>query len=185
MNKLNSLSLLLLLSGMWCSGANAEDIKIYKGLHFGTLQWLYRPFASSTDEKKVTFNDSNRYEFTGDAVSDQADINKLFGFTDCFTTHHQNSARFGWRWYQNHLELFGYTYVHGKRDYQQIQSVDLNRPVRLKIAVKGSQYEFYVNGEKKIQMKRGCSNAKAYGYRLGLFFGGNRVAPHDMSVRFE
>lgn len=48
--------------------------------------------------------------------SNQADINKLVGFSDCFSLHHhRNSARFGWAWEpeQMVMKLFAYTYADG------------------------------------------------------------------------
>ncbi|MGI8584586.1 MAG: hypothetical protein ACR2KX_20545 [Chitinophagaceae bacterium] len=42
-------------------------------------------------------------------------INKLYGFSDNNPTHQQFSARFGWRWSDNALRLFGYVYNDGVR----------------------------------------------------------------------
>src|SRR5688500_5843243 len=38
------------------------------------------------------------------------DINKLYGFSDCGSLHHENSARVGWLWNGKAIELHAYCY---------------------------------------------------------------------------
>jgi hypothetical protein len=53
-------------------------------------------------------------------ADNQADINKLYGFADNNSTHQQFSARFGWRWSNNALRLFGYVYNDGIRSSKEL-----------------------------------------------------------------
>src|SRR5689334_11914005 len=66
-----------------------------------------------TDEMKfiVRFDSSAIYQSI-DPVN-QYDINKLYGFSDNHSDHHQYSARFGWRWSDGALRLFAYVYNEG------------------------------------------------------------------------
>jgi hypothetical protein len=129
---------------------------------------------------EVKFDESAEY-YLGN--SNQNDINKLFGFSDCSSHHHKNSARFGWRWndQSKNLEILAYVYSHGKRSSQFIDIVPLNEKIQYSIRILQNQYEFNLNN-KKITMPRGCNDKKALGYRLYPFFGGDEVAPHEIKI---
>ncbi len=69
------------------------------------------------------FNSTSNYIFTGTASSDQSDINKLAGTTDCGKIDPlKESARFGWRCYDstscssgsNGIQIFAYVHYKGK-----------------------------------------------------------------------
>ncbi len=111
---------------------------------------------------------------------DQADINKLLGMSDCKTLHHTNSARIGWRWYEESLQILAYTYVNGERQSSFITTVALNEIYDYSILMEEDRYVFKV-GEHEVEMQRGCSGA-ANGYMLYPYFGGNNAAPHDVSI---
>jgi len=57
----------------------------------------------------VRFDSSAIYK-TVDSLN-QLDINKLIGWSDCSTSHMENSIRFGWRWLNDSLEIHLYTYL--------------------------------------------------------------------------
>lgn len=113
----------------------------------------------------------------------QADINKLFGFSDCGTQHHQNSARFGWRYYDGNIELLAYTYSGGTRTYKLLSSVSENTVYTCMLVSKPSEYVFYINGEELAAMPRGCNTGQKY--RLYPYFGGDERAPHEVSIKIK
>lgn len=121
---------------------------------------------------KVRFTDSCKY-----TPDPEGDTNKLCG-VGFLPGHHTHSARFGWRWVGNGVELSAYVYDGGKRTIVPFIVVQIGELVDLRL-VAGRDYEFYVN-DKLLVVARG--NKKKWTYRLGLFFGGNAPAPHTMNV---
>ncbi|UII26213.1 hypothetical protein LVD15_23400 [Fulvivirga maritima] len=73
------------------------------------------PEGFSDDELVFTALFDSSAVYKTEAEANQADINKLMGFSDCGAHHHENSARFGWRWYNDELQVFAYCYVDGVR----------------------------------------------------------------------
>ncbi|MFZ4713293.1 MAG: hypothetical protein ACOYL6_06265 [Bacteriovoracaceae bacterium] len=160
----------------------AKTYYLPKGTH--GFYWVKFPPTMSNDYNyRVRFDETAIY--TTRDPSNQSDINKLFGFADCTSFVHTNSARFGWRWYQNQLQILAYTYAKKVRSFEYVQTVQLNTSYDLKILTSGDQYIFYVDGVEKIRMKRGCSSPRALKYKLYPFFGGNEVAPHDISIELD
>jgi len=113
----------------------------------------------------------------------QYDINKLYGFSDCSSLHHINSARFGWRWFDNHLEIHAYCYVNSQRISQFVTFVDLNQEYQYSIITSDNQYVFSVNGT-SITMPRGCSGGGTK-YRLYPYYGGDESAPHEINIKIK
>jgi hypothetical protein len=130
---------------------------------------------------EATFDNSARYSTA--VASNQADINKLYGVSDCGTNHHLNSARFGWRWYQDRLEIHAYTYVQGKRNTAYITTVQPEQKNVYELELGDEEYTFRVN-EKSLSLPRGCSQLSS-GYQLYPYFGGNEPAPHDVTIRIK
>ncbi len=113
-------------------------------------------------------------------------VNKLRGFSDCGSAHHENSARFGWEWIDSQLLIYAYTYANSVRAYEVMGAVPLNRDVTYTIESVDGEYIFTYRsaGEIKVQrMKRGCSGKGGVRYLLYPYFGGEAVAPHD--IRFK
>lgn len=127
---------------------------------------------------KARFDSSAKY-ITDDPVN-QADINKLYGFSDCNSHHHTNSARFGWRWYNGQLEIHAYTYLNGIRNHQYITSVNVNKTYTYELKAEKEQYLFILNGT-AVALPRGCSGP-ASGYKLFPYFGGNETAPDTITI---
>lgn len=125
------------------------------------------------------FNNTAIYET--DDPTNQGDINKLYGFSDCSSEHQTNSARFGWRWFNNQLEIHAYTYANGERKSKYIKAVSLNKSSQYKLKTIGDQYQFTVD-EKVVTMNRGCNSDSYLKYKLYPYFGGDEVAPHDITV---
>src|SRR5688500_4943267 len=86
--------------------AKSDSAVIYKipsGSHY-SIQSTYQPLSVARMRFKARFNSSAIYQ-TADQ-DNQADINKLYGMSDCASSHQVNSARFGWRWFKNTLEIW-------------------------------------------------------------------------------
>jgi hypothetical protein len=113
----------------------------------------------------------------------QADINKLYGVSDCATAHQQNSARFGWVWNNNRLEIWAYSYTNGQRKYAFVEAVSLNAYHTFEIAFTDTSYIFKVN-DKTVALPRHCKGT-AEGYKLYPYFGGDEPAPHEVTILIE
>ena len=109
------------------------------------------------------------------------DINKLYGFSDCDSNHHVNSARFGWRWNGQAIEIHAYCYVNSKRISAVLGTVKINEPAKMSIAIVTGKYMFDLKGEVHT-MPRGCPGNFARGYQLYPYFGGDETAPHDVRI---
>lgn len=131
---------------------------------------------------KVRFDSSAIYQ-TKDK-NNQADINKLYGMSDCNSSHHVNSARFGWRWYQNRLEIHAYTYSNSQRNHSFVGAVPLNSYNTYEISFTDSSYVFRLNGSTPVQLPRTCSST-ANGYKLFPYFGGDEVSPHEIKINIQ
>ncbi len=139
----------------------------------------YKPVNATEMKFSVKFDNSAMYK---NVIADnQQDINKLYGFSDNNQEHHINSARIGWRWFNNQLQLFAYVYNNSVQSNQLITSVPLNQDISCSIKVEGNIYIFNVNGT-VIKMPRASTTATAVGYQLYPYFGGDEVAPQDIHI---
>lgn len=168
-------------------------MKIKKGRHYGhpfPIPMLL--FGKSLNKRVVVcFGESARYDL-GD---DQSDINKLFGFSYGF--HHNNSDRIGWRYIQksDQVEILLYSYVDKKRIKRHIAYMDIGVAYDVKLSVElkypGKNRRVRVdiyNLESKevpfIYITHFSYEQVWYyiKYTLGLYFGGNRKAPHNIII---
>ena len=113
--------------------------------------------------------------------ANQGDINKLYGFSDNNAQHHLYSARFGWRWSNNALRLFGYIYNNGERSHKEIGTVEIGSLNDCSIKISGNNYVFSLN-KKQVTMPRQSTTLKAEGYKLFPYFGGDELAPHEIKI---
>jgi hypothetical protein len=127
----------------------------------------------------VKFDSSAVYKTV--AASNQNDINKLFGFSDNNAQHHEFSARFGWRWYQNALHLMAYVYNNGVMSFKEVGVAQIGAENNCSIKVSGTSYIFTLNGT-TVTMPRTSTTVKAEGYRLYPYFGGDEMAPHVITI---
>ena len=111
----------------------------------------------------------------------QYDINKLYGFSDNNTDHHQYSARFGWRWSDNALRLFAYVYNQGAVISKELATIQIGEEVNCSIGITTTHYLFTVNGIIE-QVPRMSITEKGQGYQLYPYFGGDETAPHDITI---
>jgi len=131
------------------------------------------------------FDESAIYFFND---NDQYNVNKLFGFSIGF--HHNNSVRFGWRPNNDltKIEIVGYEYVNKVRvPTIPICEVNLNQwyEYKLRYIEFHNQIEYSVKNVLKhhnvihpITLKRKFN----LGYKLYLYFGGNKKTPHDIII---
>lgn len=153
-----------------------------QGEHYASPR-LVQSLQSNTLNFKATFNESAIYYFENNAFQDSK--NKLLGFSDCNSLHHENSARFAWQWYSERLEIYAYCYVNGTRVEKFIGTVDLNTENRYQLKVTDDNYVFQLNSQEPIHIARGNSCDKGLYYMLWPYFGGTIPAPHDVSINIE
>lgn len=156
-----------------------ENFIIPAGKHANI--WKLQSLQSKTLSFSAIFDQSAIYEAT--TVENQHDIHKLMGFSDCNSTHHENSARFGWRWLDSKLEIHAYIYVDGERITQYIGDVELNEPVDYQLQITNDHYVFYLQGHNPVRMTRKAPCSKGLYYMLFPYFGGDEVAPHDILIQ--
>lgn len=136
---------------------------------------------------------SNYYSFTArfdeTAVYDlcnenQFDINKLMGFSDANSLHHDNSIRFGWNYNleTGRVDIFGYAYLDGERFYERITDIAIGQTTQFSILLTDESYELTVNGLDQLSIPRVVENKKGIYYMLYPYFGGDEVAPHDIHI---
>ena len=128
---------------------------------------------------RVKFDSSAIYTTTD--PTNQKDINKLFGFSDNNAAHHDYSARFGWRWSNNALRLFAYTYNKSLLSIKELGTVAIGSENECKIKVTSDNYIFTLNGT-STNMSRSSTTSTATGYQLYPFFGGEEMAPHNIKI---
>jgi hypothetical protein len=122
--------------------------------------------------------------YTTQDPSNQEDINKLYGISDCNSHHQTNSARVGWNWTRDSMRIHAYCYAGTQRSYKELGVVSINKAFECKITILPGKYVFELNG-KTDTMTRGCNDAAAKGYKLLPYFGGNEPSPHDMKVKIR
>lgn len=115
-------------------------------------------------------------------VPSDSSINKLYGFTDCNSTVHENSVRFGWRVRSDStIDLFAYWYLDSNLNYRYIGNTKLFTSDDYEIWAKQDEYYFRFN-TKEIRSYRSKRCVHGVRERLFPYFGGNGVAPHEMMI---
>ncbi|MEJ7767105.1 MAG: hypothetical protein WKF89_04800 [Chitinophagaceae bacterium] len=127
----------------------------------------------------VTFDSSAIYT-TIDPVN-QADINKLIGFSDCGTHHQLNSARLGWSWNKKGLLLYAYAYVNSVRISKILGAVPLNQPLSCSV-VASNNYYYFRAAHFIDSIPRHCKDFTGQNYKLFPYFGGDETAPHEIKI---
>jgi hypothetical protein len=139
---------------------------------YNTVQYTEQKF-------EVLFDSTSIYKAI--VPLDQYDINKLFGFSDNDADHHAFSARFGWRWDNDSLRLFGYVYNNGIISKAKITDINIGTLYQCSIGVTADKYVFTVN-DKTVLMVRASKTLTGSGYKLYPYFGGKETAPHDIRI---
>ncbi len=157
---------------------NFTKYTIQAGQHYADKNFTVA--TSYSELKFIAKFDSSAVYATTDP-NNQGDINKLYGFSDNNSLHHQFSARFGWRWSNNALRLFGYIYNNGVRDTKELGTVAIGAENTCAIKVTPDKYIFTLNGMRD-SMPRTAPTLRAEGYKLYPYFGGDETAPHKIAV---
>jgi hypothetical protein len=151
---------------------------IARGSHYCTAsQFAVTNYSELTFS--VLFDSSAVYKT--DSIHNQGDINKLYGFSDNNALHQDYSARVGWRWYKNRLELLAYDYNSHAVNSAFITAVPLGTIITCSIKVQTGSYLFTINGVSKT-MKRTSATTTAKGYQLYPYFGGTETAKQEVSI---
>lgn len=140
-----------------------------------------RTLKSNHFSFSARFDETARYQIS---ERNQDDINKLMGFADANSLHHENSIRFGWRYSieKDAIEIFAYAYQEGSRQFEYMTDMKIGETANFQIMLTDNSYELNVNGEANTSINR-TSGAKAGVYYLLFpYFGGNETAPHNINV---
>lgn len=153
-----------------------------KGEHYS-----YPRLSETLQSTRLTFyakfNNGCQYTFENTGFQDSK--NKLLGFSDCNSLHHENSARFAWQWYNNQLEIYAYCYVGGERIEKYIGLVELEKENRYEIELTPDAYHFRLNDEEAVSIRRNAPCQKGLYYMLWPYFGGTLPAPHNMQIAIK
>jgi hypothetical protein len=129
------------------------------------------------------FDASCKYIFDEKGFQDSK--NKLLGFSDCNSLHHENSARFAWQWMNDRLEIFAYCYVNGQRVEEFIGVVEPEQENRYELSIQNNQYIFKLNDQEPVRINRGSACNTGVHYMLWPYFGGTLPAPHDVHLSIK
>jgi hypothetical protein len=86
------------------------------------------------------------------------------------------------------MEIMAYCYDRGKRIIDSVATIEVGQVYRLKLNIMENEYLFSVedSGAKIIgQTIIAKRHHKKMQYGLRLFFGGNRTAPHTMTILID
>lgn len=138
-------------------------------------------FGKKSMVRKVVFHEDCRYDLGNE---NQLDWNKLFGLGYLWSLH-TDSARFSWRYKKEKdcIELGAYAYVSGERIMGYIGDVEIGMEAKMSLTIFQNGYNFYFEQEgysDTVTISKRVN--KKVSYKLGLYFGGNEVSPHDMHV---
>ena len=166
-----------------------KRIKIRKGQHYPGIfpfsipcpTWMGKN-TTKTRTAEFMFTDTCLYDLQDE---DQWDVNKLMGFS--IGHHHKHSSfRLGWRpiLEGNLIEIVGYEYHDGIRQKTNpICKVPLNQWNKFKISYNNDRCRStYVVNNITTVTSVFLAHDRGLGYRLGVYFGGNEKAPHDIII---
>jgi hypothetical protein len=182
----NSFAMLIFLSAIAISCEDAvtpvRTFIINKDDHYASPRITESQLFSFL-EFEAMFDNSAMYDLGDPAL--QTNKNKLMGFSDCNSLHHENSARFAWQWYNNQLEIFAYTYVGGERQEVFMGAVELNQFNHFRLGMEDNYYVFQLNHSEPVKMPRGNVCDRGVYYKLWPYFGGAVPAPHDVRIAIK
>jgi hypothetical protein len=165
--------------------------RIFKGMHYCLSFLNFKPYFYKKNYNvsyKVSFDKSCAYNID----TDQSDINKLFGFS--YGLHHHQSDRIGWRYIptenkRNDIEILLYSYENGVRYSTPITKITIGDVVNIHLDVQihnGYRRVYAAVNNKYVDILLQYDKPLIdYGYTLGTYFGGNRTAPHTMTINIR
>ena len=178
---------MIILSGTLVT-ANTKDFKEYtikKGKHHSNRP--LKLFVDKSPSFQVIFDSTCVYKTSN--PQNQGDINKLFGFSDCSSLHHhENSARFGWRWFQGKMQIFAYVYKNSEIEKTHLADIALNEPYSMEIKIIDNVYHFKLEGkgvQKTFTTTRISTCRLGLNYQLWPYFGGDETSPKDIIIQMK
>lgn len=142
-----------------------------------------RMFNTDKIEVDVKFNPCAVYQ-TVDPVQ-QHSINKLIGFSDFGAHHHQHSARFGWKWINEQMEVHAYCYVNGERKEAFVGVAEIGKYHHLELHLQEDKYVFFMDNLPAVEIERANQSNSGNRYMLWPYFGGQETAPHDILIQMK
>ncbi|WP_421871169.1 hypothetical protein [Marinoscillum sp.] len=164
----------------YCEPVVDDPVELYtipKGKHYSSYKAEF--LQSDILRFEVAFDESAIY--TTETEENQWDTNKLLGFADCNSHHHENSVRFGWRWLDGKIDILAYCYVNGERIIEQIGSTQPNHTNSYEIRLTDTEYQLTMD-DKTISIARSKPCDTGSYYMLFPYFGGDETAPHDITI---
>lgn len=152
---------------------------VEKGEHYSSPRFT-ETLQSDRLVFEATFDETAKYTF--EDLAHQSSKNKLLGFADCNSKHHDNSARFGWQWYNDQLEIYAYCYVNAVRVERFVGIAELHKTGRYEITIRDDEYVFRLDGGAPVVVPRGNTCDTGVYYMLWPYFGGTLPAPHNVHV---
>ena len=147
---------------------------IHKGTHNSTQ--AIKKFRGNTLNFIVQFDESVIYQLDG---LDHIDTNKLIGFSYGLSPH-ENSARFGWRWFEGQVIIVAYSYVNGVREIYDIGYCTIGEACKGEIEETHTEY-IYRFKDVEHRITKGVSSKNKY-WEFP-YFGGQQKAPHDIHIK--
>ncbi len=160
----------------------ARVFTIPAGEHYSTPR-IVETLQSTRLEFDAMFDKSAIYIHEQSGFQDSK--NKLLGFSDCNSLHHQNSARFVWQWFNDRIEIFAYCYVDGVRTEAFVGVAEIDRFQRYAIAIEPDSYRFSFEGHPPVRISRGATCDTGVYYKLWPYFGGSVPAPHTVRIQIR
>jgi hypothetical protein len=154
-----------------------ERFTIKEGNHYAT----YRTELLQNHLLSFEAKFDNTVVYQTETEENQYDINKLFGFSDCNSHHQEHSARFGWRWVSDSVEVFAYSYVGGERISQLMGKTVPFQVDQYQLLLTEDAYIYRFNENEVTILRTQSCNQGVY-YLLFPYFGGNETAPHDIHI---
>jgi len=151
---------------------------IPKNAHYSTHRFLTY-FTDNRTDFSFKFDQSAEYDLGN---SNQSDINKLFGFAEKSSVNiHKHSARFGWRWIDNSLQILGYAYTEGERKSLLLGTAEIDETYSASIIAHENRYEFIFKEESYFIVRNGAFSSLRK-YLSYPYFGGDEIAPHEIRI---
>ena len=170
--------IILLISFFKKRKNNFSVFKIKKDKHRSTFKIKY------IFDDKINFDVilSESCKYKSKSEENQYDVNKIFGISDG-GSHMKNSARLGWRYLNDKLELMAFTHNNGVFSFEKICDAQPNFIYNCQINLLIDKYQFIVDNN-IVYMDRYKSNTN-FKYLLYPYFGGDETAPHNIEIKIK
>lgn len=162
------------------SGTTFQTYTIDAGKHRCNEEY-FKPLHVRDMYFTVVFDESGIYDVHDEI--DQIDTNKLWGLSDGIN-HMKNSARIGWNYVDGSIRLRAFAHVNGVMKYEEITPIQPGEEVHCSIRIYGRFY-FFQAKDKIVQIERATKSNYVDGYQLFPYFGGNKPAPHKITIKIK